>query len=427
MSASEIPPTPAAAPSDSADFRKILILLGLGWAFTNIGYAIYNLPLKFVLKDELKLDAPGIAAFMALGVASNYVKALAGIVTDNIPLFGTRRRHYLLVSLFLCGCGWLALGLVPRTYNWMLYTFMAAYTMVMIISTTFGGVMVEAGIRFNAAGRLTAQRIGMFRVGVLAGDPIGGLLVKFPLIVTMCGSALLHFALLPVVWFGLREPGGAKADLDAVRKSGRQFVGLFSNRILWSAVGMIVLIAASPGFGTPLFLYQTNVLGFDGPFLGMMGLVSAGTGIAGALLYARLCTRLPMKRMLVASILVHGFGTLFYLLYRDRTSALLITALEGVAQTLAMLPVYDLAARGTPRGSEALGYAVMMSFWNLTNSLSDYTGSLIFKNFHWTFRDLVWLNAGTTLLVLFVVPFLPKALIGKRDGDDMAPEPAAGH
>ncbi|MFM7320379.1 MAG: MFS transporter [Armatimonadota bacterium] len=410
-------PTPETRPSDSADFRKILILLGLGWAFTNIGYGIYNIPLKFVLKDELKLDAPGIAGFMALGVASNYVKALAGIVTDNIPLFGTRRRHYLLISLFLCGLGWLALGFVPRTFNWMLYTFMAAYTMVMVISTTFGGVMVEAGIRFNAAGRLTAQRIGMFRVGVLAGDPIGGMLQKLPFYVTMMGSAALHFVLIPIVWMGLKEPGGAKADYGAVRKAGREFVGLFRNRVLWWAVLMIVLIAAAPGFGTPLFLYQTEKLGLDAKFLGWMGLVNAATGLAGAGLYARMCVRFPMKRMLIASILVHGFGTLFYLLYRDRTSAIVITALEGIAQTLAILPVYDLAARGTPKGSEALGYAVMMSFWNLTNSLSDYTGSLIFKHLQWTFKDLVWLNAGTTLLVLVVVPLLPKALVGRRDGD----------
>ena len=423
-------PSPSAAeprPADSADFRKILILLGLGWAFTNIGYGIYNIPLKFVLKEELKLDAPGIATFMALGVASNYVKALAGIVTDNIPLFGTRRRHYLLVSLFLCGAGWLALGFVPRTYNWMLYTFMAAYTMVMIISTTFGGVMVEAGIRFNAAGRLTAQRIGMFRVGVLAGDPIGGMLKQFPFHVTMMGSAVLHFALLPVVWFGLKEPGGAKTDKAALAKAGREFLSLFKNRILWWAVLMIVLIAASPGFNTPLFLYQTDTLGLDAKFLGWMGLVNAATGLVGAWVYSRLCVRFPMKRMLLASIVVHGLGTLFYLLYRDAKSAILITALEGVAQTLAILPVYDLAARGTPRGSEALGYAVMMSFWNLTNSLSDITGSYIFKTWGWSFKDLVWLNAGTTLLVLFVVPILPKALIGRRDGDAPAGDLPPAH
>src|SRR5205807_5605718 len=144
-------------------FRQMALLLAVGWALTNIAYAIYDLPLKFVLKDELHLDAQKISLFFALGVFSNYVKPLAGILTDSVPLFGTRRRHYLLFSLFLCGTGWLVLGIVPRRYTVMLVTFAITYTMVMVISTTLGGVMVEAGQRFHAAGRLTAQRIAMFR------------------------------------------------------------------------------------------------------------------------------------------------------------------------------------------------------------------------------------------------------------------------
>lgn len=122
-----------------------------------------------------------------------------------------------------------------------------------------------------------------------------------------------------------------------------------------------------------------------------------------------------MKQMLILSIAVHAVGTLFYLLYRSPATAIAITILEGATQTLAILPVYDLAARGTPKGSEALGYAVMMSVWNLTNSLSDLTGSFLFTQYSLTFAHLVWINAGTTALVLLVVPFLPRALLEQKD------------
>jgi len=137
-------------------FSAWLCCLALGWGLTNIAYAIYDLPLKFVLKDELHLNAQQISAFFALGVFSNYVKPLAGILVDSVPLFGTRRRAYLLLSLFLCGVGWLVLGLVPRRYEIMLAVFTVTYAMVMVISTTLGGVMVEAAQRFQAAGRFTA-------------------------------------------------------------------------------------------------------------------------------------------------------------------------------------------------------------------------------------------------------------------------------
>ena len=74
-------------------FSQMAVLLALGWALTNIAYAIYDLPLKFVLKDELRLNAQQISAFFAIGVFTNYVKPLAGILVDSVPLFGTRRRR----------------------------------------------------------------------------------------------------------------------------------------------------------------------------------------------------------------------------------------------------------------------------------------------------------------------------------------------
>ena len=266
----------------AAGLKRMALLLAVGWAFTNIAYAIYDIPLKFVLKDELHLNAEQIARFFALGVFSNYVKPLAGILTDSVPLFGTRRRGYLIGSLFLCGLGWLVLGIVPRQYNVMLVTFMVTYTMVMVISTTLGGVMVEAGQRFQAAGRLTAQRIAMFRIGSLAGGPIGGLLATLPLIVTMSCSAALHFVLIPFFWIHLREPGNAQMNQGLLREAGQQFRGLVRNRVVLAAAGMIFLIAASPGFGTPLFFHQTDTLHLSKKFLGMLTLISAAFGLLAA-------------------------------------------------------------------------------------------------------------------------------------------------
>jgi MFS family permease len=409
------------ATSDNAPpapgYRQMALLLAVGWALSNIAYAIYDLPLRFVLKDELHLDAQKISAFFALGVFSNYVKPLAGILTDSVPLFGTRRRWYLLISLFLCGTGWLVLGIVPRQYTVMLVTFAITYAMVMVISTTLGGVMVEAGQRFRAEGRLTAQRIAMFRVGSLVGGPLGGYLATYPLLVALGGSAGLHFLLIPIVYRYLREPGTATLNRRLWHEAGEQFRGLVESKVVLAAALMIFLIAASPGFGTPLFFHQTDTLHFSKLFLGNLGLVGAAFGLFGASFYHGACQRLSVRRLLVASVIIHALGTLFYLFYHSPTSALAITALNGVTQTLAMLPVYDLAARGTPRGSEALGYSVMMSVWNLTNSLSDWVGSTLFTWYGLTFHDLVWLNAGTTALVLLAIPFLPRALLQRRDGE----------
>jgi Na+/melibiose symporter-like transporter len=420
-----VPDPPPAAEEPRQALRFVSLLLALGWLGTNLGYALADLPFKFLLKEELRLSPPEISAFLALGIFTNYIKPLAGILTDSFPLFGTRRRHYLLWSLALCGVGWLMLSLVPRRYGVLLATYMAMYLMVVFISTTLGGVMVEVGTRFRAAGRLTAERIGMFKAAALMGGPLGGYLASLPFLLTASVVAGAHFALIPLFYFALREPSTAKANRQVWSDAMGQLRGLVRNRPLLTAAGMICLIAAAPGFGTPLFFHQVDTLRFEKQFIGNLGLIHAVFGLIAAWFYQRVCALAPLKTLLTASIVIHAVGTLFYLGYVSEESVIAITALEGVAQTLAMLPVYDIAARATPKGSEALGYSVMMSVWNFTNSFSDWSGSLLYSAFRLTFHHLVWLNSGTTLLALAAVPFLPMALLRQRDVGAQAHEDEA--
>ena len=96
---------------------------------------------------------------------------------------------------------------------------------------------------------------------------------------------------------------------------------------------------------------------------------------------------------------------------------MIIEGAAGLGLTLAQLPLFDLAARATPKGSEALAYSLMIACWNWGLSLSDVLGSWLFDKFDQTFMNLVWVNAGTTALVLIVVPFLPAQLVDCREGE----------
>ena len=76
-------------------------------------------------------------------------------------------------------------------------------------------------------------------------------------------------------------------------------------------------------------------------------------------------------------------------------------------QTLAVLPLYDLAIRATPKGSESFGFGLMISLRNVAIFvISNVVGSYLYAHQHLGFKQLVWLNAGSTLLVLFFVPLL---------------------
>lgn len=74
-----------------------MLVLGLSLLLSN-SMGLATLPLQYLLKDHMHLGATAIARFFALAGAAWYAKPLAGMLSDSVPLWGTRRRSYLLLS-----------------------------------------------------------------------------------------------------------------------------------------------------------------------------------------------------------------------------------------------------------------------------------------------------------------------------------------
>jgi hypothetical protein len=81
------------------------------------------------------------------------------------------------------------------------------------------------------------------------------------------------------------------------------------------------------------------------------------------------------------------------------------------------MPLYDLAARVAPEGSESFGYALVLGMQTLaTYGVSDLVGSWLYGHVHLTFKQLVWVDALSTLAVLLFLPVVPRALRERREG-----------
>ena len=397
------------------DFAYASRLVATAWLVSSLAGGLPGFSLNFLLKDGLHLTASSLALFALFGNVAGYVKPLMGIVVDAFPLFGTRWRHYLMFAFAGSGLCYFLMGVVPRTFGSLLATNILLFVCLNLGSIVMGGMMVEVGQRHKATGRMSAQRVAISRLDALVSTPIGAWLAFLPFSWVMTLPALIYFATIPIFYRHLREPKTTPVRSEVLQTAKRQLHSIAHCRPLLIAASAVMLIVMAPGFGTPLFYYQTDVLHFSKGFLGSLSFVGGAFGILGAAIYVKICRRFSLKTLLIGSILVHAGGTLFYLGYHTPASALAITALEGIAQTLAVLPLYDLAARATPRGSEALGYALMMSAWNLTIALSNWFGSWLSDQFGLTFLNLVWLNAGTTALALVIIPLLPAILVQHRE------------
>lgn len=408
----------SAGPADARrpELGRWAVLVGAGVFATTLAQpAVLKLPLQRLLKTDLHVTRDAMAAFFAAGALAWYFKPLAGILSDSVPLFGTRRRHYLLLSAAGAGALWLLAGVVPRTYAALLGAVILTNAMLVVGSTVVGAVMVEIGQRYGATGRLSSARYFVQNVCVLLGGPLGGLLAARPLGLTTGVAAAVALSVVPVAGWLLREPPVARRSAAAWTDAAAQLRTLMRAGPLWSAAGLLLLVYIAPGFQTPLYYFQTDALGFSQEFIGTLGFVSGALGLLGAFLYGVLCQRLRLRWLLLLGIALAALGTLCYLFYGSRTAAALIEAENGLFVTLAELALMDLAARATPRGGEGLGFALMMSVRNGALALSDVFGSWLVERRQVSFASLVWLNAGTTALVLLAAPFLPRQLIDRPD------------
>lgn len=400
-----------------ADLRRMVFLIAMGIFITTMGQpmSLGSLKFRLLLKDELGLKVDSVATFGAIAAFAWYLKPLAGILSDSFPLFGTRRRGYLLLSSLLAGLLWLLLAAVPRTYISLLAIVVVINACMVMASTVVGGLLVEQGQRFQATGRLSSLRLLLINLTSIVTGPIAGYLASRKLGLTAGVGAVMLLSLVPATCFILHEPRQAHTNTGNYRAAMRELLLLFRAHSLLSAAGMLLLVSIAPGFGTPLLFYQTDTLHFSDQFIGNLGAISGAVGLLGSVVYALVCRRMKLRQLLVFGIVCNVISTLFYLGYRSREAALFIEGAAGLVSTLAQLPLFDLAARATPRGSEGLGYALMMSVWNIGNAASDVFGSWLNVKYHLTFSHLIWLNAGTTALVLLVVPLLPAVLMEQHD------------
>ena len=400
-------------------FAPVAVLIGIGLFFGGLGWPglIGRIPFGLLLKNELGLPAQQVAWFWAAGTAAWYVKPAVGLLCDAWPLFGTRRRGYLVLGAATASAGWLAFGLVPRRFGGLLAAMTIVNLGLVMVSAAIGGLLVEEGQRRGATGRLSALRTGLEGAMYLAAGPIGGALALVPLTVASGVGAAIVGVILPAALLLARESGHASGDHRVWREARRALATIARSRPMWAATLLIFVVFVTPGLQTPLLYYQQDVLKLSARVMGVLQLAGGAGAILGAFGYAWLCRRLPLRTTLVGGLCLSAGAALAYLGYRSATAAVAIDFLAGLTGAIGTLPIFDLATRAAPRGCESLAFALMMSVRTVALFvLSDPLGSMVYERFGRGFRELVLVNAGSTLVGLLFVLLVPRALLAGREG-----------
>ena len=385
-----------------------------------------QLAVSFFLKDDIGLSPAEVAALTGIAALPWTIKPLFGFLSDGLPLFGYRRRSYLILSGVLGSTAWLAMATIVQT-AWAAIIVILLSSLAIAVSDVIIDALIVERARTESrsdVGSLQSLAWGSTAVGGVITAYLGGLLLEhfstrvvfgltatFPLIVALVAGLIMEAPIdQPPQWSTLWEQ---------VKPLGRTV----KQRSIWMPTVFILLWQSTPSSTAAFFFFTTNDLGFEPEFLGRVQLVVSIASLLGVWVFHRFLRTVSLRVILgwstVLSALL-GMSMLLLVTHANRSlgisdewfslgDSLVLTVMGRIA----FMPVMVLAAQMCPKGVEATLFALLMAMMNLGALFSHESGALLT---HWlgvteTNFDHMWLLVVltnlSTLLPLGLLGWLP--------------------
>ncbi|XP_047075022.1 folate-biopterin transporter 1, chloroplastic-like isoform X1 [Lolium rigidum] len=391
-----------------------------------------RLAVSFYLKDDLHLDPAETAVISGFSSLPWLIKPIYGFISDSIPLFGYRRRSYLILSGFLGAFSWsLMATAVDSKYG-------AAFSILLgSLSVAFSDVVVDSmvverarGESQSTSGSLQSLCWGSSAFGGIVSAYFSGSLVdtygvRFVFGVTAF-LPLMTSAVAVLVNERRLTPGE-----HAMSVSGSGFIESSTQHIkqLWTSVKQpniflptlfIFLWQATPHSESAMFFFITNKLGFTPEFLGRVKLVTSIASLLGVGIYNYFLKAVHLRKIFfVTTIIGSALGMTQVLLVTGLNrqfgisdewfsigDSLIITVLGQAA----FMPVLVLAAKLCPPGMEATLFATLMSVSNAGSVTGGLVGAGLTKLLGVTRESFG--NLPLLIIICNLSSLLPLPLLG---------------
>ncbi len=395
-------------------FAIVYLVEGIGQA--RVG--IIAQPLTYFLKES-GWTPVHVTAYLAIFTLPWVIKPVYGVVSDFLPLFGYRRKSYLVIANAVGAVSFGTVAFLATPGSMALPLSLTAYAMA-IASTVCGALLVESGQRSGASGAFVNQQWLWFSVATLASAVAGGELVQHLPPATALRAAALVSAAAPLAVLAaiprLVDEDRRRANVAELKRTLRSLLSVFRSRTLYLLGAFLFLYSFSPGFGTPLYFYMTDRLHFSQSYIGLLTAIASAGWIVGAVLYRRLLEGMRLRSLLNLSILLGTTSTASFLLLTNEITAAAVNFGSGMAAMVANVATLTLAAEVCPKRSEGFVFAALMSIINLAAPASDNAGAFLYEHvFRNRLAPLVVVSAAFTAFALVIVPLL--RLGDRRQGE----------
>ena len=223
-------------------------------------------PVRSLLRSWGESPA-ALGAMMALLAVPWTIKPTFGLLSDFVPLLGSRRRSYLLVANGLAATSLLLLALVPLApgSRWLLFALLLPTTMAIAWGDVIvDALMVERGQPLGLTGRFQSIQWTAANTALLLTGVVGGYVAEArlqSLAFALCG-ALWLFA-FAVAWRYADDRNDAHLDRASLHETKAALLGALRDKLFLAVCALLILWSFNPVWGSVLYLHMTEGLRFS--------------------------------------------------------------------------------------------------------------------------------------------------------------------
>jgi MFS family permease len=414
----------AAAADDSAKTRQVFTYFTALTLFVYVvlpnGYLV-DFATTFMLKDRLHASAGEVALFRVLTGVPVYLAFVFGLTRDLWNPLGLRDRGFFLIFAPVTALAFFWMAFTELSY-WGLFTGMMLTMLTFrFVAAAMWGLTALTGQEQLMSGRLSALWNIVSSIPYIIGATASGWVAEYlPPRTTfiLCACLALVIGLL-----GLWKPKAVfDHAYDKPQARSSDFAGdikrLFRHRAIYPAVLIIFLFQFAPGANTPLQFYLTDHLHASDMIYGYYYAIFAVSFIPMFFIYAWLCKRVPLNRLLFWGIVITTPQMMPLAFIHSATAAMVLALPIGLMGGIAAGAIYDLGMRSCPPGLQG----TLMMLIEGANQLSTRGSDLLGAKIYGLSADngFLYCAIATTVVYALMLPvmlLIPRELIATADGE----------
>ena len=339
-------------------------------------------PVRSLLRSWGESPA-SLAALMALLAIPWSIKPAFGLLSDFVPLLGSRRRNYLLLA------NGMAAG---KPAFARARSFISRTPMAYIRSAVADNSGYRLGRRHcrRADGRegASARTHGRFQsiqwaaanAALLLAAIIGGYIAENQLqSLAFAVCATLWIFAFVVTWRFAGKDRDEHLNADSLSETALRCLVSCAIPLFLAVCALLTLWSFNPVWGSVLYLHMTEGLGFSEQSFGNVTSAFFAGSLIGSIGYGIYCRSVRLSILLHLSILAAIFSNAIYWQLSTLTSAYFVSGIAGAAYMTGTLIQLDLTARIIPARAAATVFAAVMALTNFAASGSEAFGGWLFE------------------------------------------------